>query len=203
MIPTLTIMISDTNRYFAKGLEAVLRQYFTNQGLTPRFFINDHRGYSADLIFQNVDTQHGAQFCQNHHTLAKSKVIAIQDTANTCHRQRMLPACLYIQGMIHRDIDCEEMLLEVERVWRFGAQTSDRPDCPCCGKALTLREKQVLSTIQHGMCLSQVARFLSLSPKTISAHKRNAMGKLGLQRNSELFYWLRNGGLNNQEETFS
>lgn len=190
-------MISDTNRYFASGLESMLRQYFANQGLAPRFFVNDHRGYSADLVFQSVDIQQRSRFCQYHHTLSKSKVIAIQSSANTSFRQRVQPACLYVQGMIHRDIDHEEMLLEVERVWKLGAQISDRPDCPRCGKALTLREKQVLSTIRHGMCLSQVARFLSLSPKTVSAHKRNAMSKLGLQRNSELFSWLRNGGLNN------
>ncbi|MEX2944267.1 helix-turn-helix transcriptional regulator [Serratia fonticola] len=197
MLPTLTIMISDTNRYFASGLESMLRQYFANQGLAPRIFINDHRGYSADLVFQSVDIQQRSRFCLYHHTLSKSKVIVIQNSANTSFRQNVQPVCLYIKGMIYRGMARKEMLLEVERVWRLGAQISDRPNCPRCGKALTLREKQVLLTIRDGMCLSKVARFLSLSPKTVSAHKRNAMSKLGLQRNSELFCWLRNGGLNN------
>ena len=68
-------------------------------------------------------------------------------------------------------------------------------DCQQCIQTLTIREQQVLSTLKRGMRLSQIATFLRLSPKTVSAHKRNAMLKLGILHNAELYRWLRCGGL--------
>ncbi|WP_440515061.1 helix-turn-helix domain-containing protein [Serratia sarumanii] len=62
--------------------------------------------------------------------------------------------------------------------------------CPCCTQTLTSRERQVLSCIKGAYDINHIARSLSLSPKTVSAHKRNAMLKLGFRRNNELYYWL-------------
>jgi DNA-binding NarL/FixJ family response regulator len=41
----------------------------------------------------------------------------------------------------------------------------------------------------------QIAQLLGLDVKTVSAHKRNAMVKLGFSRTSDLYYWMKNGGL--------
>ena len=46
--------------------------------------------------------------------------------------------------------------------------------------ALSMREEEVLDLLVSGLRPSQVATRLGLSMKTISSHKRNALGKLGV-----------------------
>ena len=58
-----------------------------------------------------------------------------------------------------------------------------RPHAPA---ALTPRELQVLKLVASGVPLVQVAESLNLSPKTISAHKRNLMIRLGIANNADL-----------------
>ncbi|WP_455872246.1 LuxR C-terminal-related transcriptional regulator [Serratia proteamaculans] len=40
-----------------------------------------------------------------------------------------------------------------------------------------------------------IAHQLHLHAKTVSAHKRNAMKKLNITRNTQLLHWLLNGGI--------
>ncbi|MGB8953518.1 MAG: response regulator transcription factor [Candidatus Aminicenantales bacterium] len=51
---------------------------------------------------------------------------------------------------------------------------------------LTDRELQILTMIASGKTVSQVARDLYLSAKTISTHRANILRKTGLKNNSEL-----------------
>ena len=46
--------------------------------------------------------------------------------------------------------------------------------------ALSTREEEVLDLLVSGLRPSEVASRLGLSMKTISSHKRNALGKLGV-----------------------
>lgn len=52
---------------------------------------------------------------------------------------------------------------------------------------LTRSEMDVLKNLFNGMDLQQIAQMKKLSIKTISAHKCNAMRKLGVRTDSELF----------------
>jgi two-component system capsular synthesis response regulator RcsB len=63
-----------------------------------------------------------------------------------------------------------------------------RPDCDF-GKLrkLTRSENDVLLSLLNGLSLGQIAECKNLSVKTISAHKCNAMRKLHLANDSELF----------------
>ncbi len=59
---------------------------------------------------------------------------------------------------------------------------------------LTKRERQVLQLITSGCRLSDIARSLSLSVKTISTHKIRIMRKLNVENNAELMrYAFRRG----------
>jgi len=57
---------------------------------------------------------------------------------------------------------------------------------------LTRSEIEVLKHLLNGMDLQQIAKMKQLSIKTISAHKCNAMRKLGVHTDSELFVLLNN-----------
>ncbi|MFA1240611.1 LuxR C-terminal-related transcriptional regulator [Serratia odorifera] len=54
-------------------------------------------------------------------------------------------------------------------------------------EALTQRENDVLMCLFNGLSISQIARLRQRSIKTISAHKCNAMRKLGVKNDSGLF----------------
>lgn len=54
---------------------------------------------------------------------------------------------------------------------------------------LTARESEVVRYFADGRRCGEIAKLLSLSPKTVSAHKANAMTKLGLRSNADLIRW--------------
>ncbi len=60
----------------------------------------------------------------------------------------------------------------------------------CVTARLTRSEIDVLKHLFHGMDLQQIAQMKQLSIKTISAHKCNAMRKLDVRTDSELFLQL-------------
>ena len=47
---------------------------------------------------------------------------------------------------------------------------------------LTRREKEVLGLVTRGMTSSAIAQSLNLSRRTVEAHRRNIIGKLGAGR---------------------
>ena len=51
---------------------------------------------------------------------------------------------------------------------------------------LTAREREVLQLAAEGHTNSQIAKMLSISPKTVKAHRSNLMQKLGLHDRGEL-----------------
>ncbi|MGL5389657.1 MAG: LuxR C-terminal-related transcriptional regulator [Serratia sp. (in: enterobacteria)] len=52
---------------------------------------------------------------------------------------------------------------------------------------LTAREREVLQLLFDGLSMSETANYLKRNIKTISAHKRNAMHKLGVNDDAEMF----------------
>jgi DNA-binding CsgD family transcriptional regulator len=68
--------------------------------------------------------------------------------------------------------------------------------CPVAGThRLSPQEYRVLRLIGRGLSSVAIARQMQLNAKTISAHKRNAMKKLNITRNTQLLHWLLNGGI--------
>lgn len=60
---------------------------------------------------------------------------------------------------------------------------------------LTPKESEVVRLLASGMSVTQVAELLNRSVKTISTQKKSAMMRLGLQSDSELFFYAQNNGL--------
>jgi DNA-binding CsgD family transcriptional regulator len=57
-------------------------------------------------------------------------------------------------------------------------------------RVLSPRQKEVMRYISKGMCSSEIAKKLQINEKTVSSHKRTAMGKLQLDRTADLYRWL-------------
>ncbi|MBC3250165.1 helix-turn-helix transcriptional regulator [Serratia fonticola] len=63
-----------------------------------------------------------------------------------------------------------------------------------CSRMLTYRETEVLHHLARGMSGYDTAGCLGISNKTVNCHKRNAMRKLCLKSNQELYRWMELGG---------
>lgn len=192
MTQGITIAILDSDRYFAQGLEAVLYNYFTQKGMLVRFLSEQH-ATKASLLFRNSNMNCSTQFCQRYSPL--QQIIIIQDIP--CYHHRRMPPCLRAFAVIDRCISIQALLQVVERGLILPRSIIPVRKCHRGIQTLTLKERQVLSILRHGLRNNQVARLMALTPKTVSTHKRNAMSKLGFTRNAELYHWLQNGGLNN------
>lgn len=60
---------------------------------------------------------------------------------------------------------------------------------------LTRREREVLHLIVEGHTNNQIAKRLSISPRTVETHRANLMRKLQLQTSSELHHYAHRRGL--------
>ena len=60
---------------------------------------------------------------------------------------------------------------------------------------LTPKESEVVRLLSSGMSVTQVAQYLNRSIKTISTQKKNAMQRLGIKSDSELFFYAKKSGL--------
>jgi two-component system invasion response regulator UvrY len=54
---------------------------------------------------------------------------------------------------------------------------------------LTSRESEIVRFYAKGLRCGEIAAMMSLSPKTVSAHKANAMRKLDIRSNADLIRW--------------
>jgi len=60
---------------------------------------------------------------------------------------------------------------------------------------LTARESEIVRLYAEGHRCGEIAVMMALSPKTVSAHKANAMRKLDISSNADLIRWAMNHGM--------
>lgn len=71
-------------------------------------------------------------------------------------------------------------------IMRGRAGADDEHEIPAGSKALTSREREILSLITDGKTERQIATHLGISPKTIHTHRTSIMTKLGVHNVSTL-----------------
>lgn len=57
---------------------------------------------------------------------------------------------------------------------------------------LSPRENEVLTLLSQGKTVNEIATILNLSKQTISTHKKKAMNKIGIEKNSDFLEYLHN-----------
>lgn len=186
---SLTVAILDADCYFVLGLESLLREHFDSLGMSIHF-LPPARGANAQLLFQSVTNS--MRFCRWGRTRHQQKVITVQT------RARRRNTCISEHSIIDRSISVTALLLIVQHVMERKIVNRSPRNCPRCSRSLTRRELQILSILSRGNSHRQIAQLLGLDSKTVSAHKRNAMVKLGFSRLSDLHYWMKDGGLDQE-----
>ncbi|WP_199061562.1 helix-turn-helix transcriptional regulator [Serratia sp. ASV30] len=192
MKPRIVIAIQDSNRYFAQGIQHILQEYFLAKGYTWRF-VPVTPGIAIDLMVCAKPFGGAARLnaCRENPGERLIGTIFIRDTAAENVRNRPQGAVL------SRQARPDAVLRLVEEMFEQASQSSliANSKRACRSLHLTPREREVLQGISWELTPEKIANKLSLSVKTVSTHKLTAMRKLGFRRNSELYDWLRNGGL--------
>jgi DNA-binding NarL/FixJ family response regulator len=96
-------------------------------------------------------------------------------------------------GYLTKDSELEEFMTAIEHARRGRPYVSaDAPGAPGQGwnesphETLSDREYQVLRLLGSGRTISDIARDLGLSVKTVSTYRSRVLAKLGMTSNSEL-----------------
>lgn len=105
--------------------------------------------------------------------------------------------CLdYLPGVscIALSEDIRQLINEVDQVLAGNVVISPSLRCEreisvfnANAKPFSRSEIKVYSLLQEGFSITQIAKKISRSVKTVSAHKRNMMGKLGIDNEVELY----------------
>ncbi|CAI0774765.1 Bacterial regulatory proteins, luxR family [Serratia entomophila] len=190
------VAIQDNNRFFAQGVEHLLRDYFTRHGREVQF-VRAPYSEIVDLLILTESGRGALPPCRLMDVPWRDGQTAIITIREPQHRPGIsMSPCRSRRGVIGRrdKISTVTHLIDRALEWRAdGAFFQAR--CERCTRTLTPREFEVLRCIHYELEPARVCRLLHLSPKTLSSHKRTAMRKLGFQRNHELYRWLRQGGL--------
>ncbi|WP_254063404.1 response regulator transcription factor [Rhodanobacter sp. L36] len=114
-----------------------------------------------------------------------------------------------VQGVVEKAAFTKELLMAVRAVSGGRNYLSDglreaqaeahapasNDVAPNTGAALSIREAEVVRLYASGLSVTQIAEKVHRSVKTISQQKSDAMRKLGLTSNSELYQYARTYGL--------
>ncbi|ALL40421.1 helix-turn-helix transcriptional regulator (plasmid) [Serratia marcescens] len=190
---SLTIVHLGTDNYFRLGLTTLLQQYFQQRGWGVTF-LRDNCHAQADLVIQ-VEGENGVrQFCRTRRGNVRQTVVTVRDQVSQTRPRR---SCLSEQLTLDRRTTGEALIHQLAPWLATGAV---RPcfsahSCPRCSARLSPREREVLTALLQEHPVKEVANRLKIHNKTVSHHKRNAMRKLGFQRDIELYLWLQQGGL--------
>ncbi|WP_421671720.1 LuxR C-terminal-related transcriptional regulator [Rahnella sp. EDr1-12] len=179
------VLIIDSDNFFAAGLKLSIENYFAEVKMPVFIRETKHSYRMADLIFW-------APHCPGAALPARivgdrtymSKLVIVM----TQHREELtqyhVPFFLYRHqkpGVVYEIID--HALTE-----KFKSEIRV-PENLLTNK-LTERQRQILHYLSKGMQPGEIANLLNIDCKTVSTHKRSAMGKLKLTKNTDLYKWL-------------
>lgn len=197
MLHTVNILVIDPNRYFAEGLRLLLNRYFSRRNINVTYIDKNACKNGADLVFMAMNS--GANILQRYglSSISRHCVFMIKE-----RHQARLKYSAFVKltaGVLSREQNADAVLtlLELFMLRQHKPKSETSVAGPVTRRStLTFREYEIMRHLHVGMNNHAISRLLNISEKTVSSHKRSAMRKLNISRNSELHYWLLNGGLN-------
>jgi fimbrial protein FimW len=188
MKETLKISIIDKNQYFTAGLRHLLADYYHTKNTNVRFIDENASNLAIDVLFHA--NRHGipdSLYYSSPHSTAKPLIFAICEKNENCRVRK--------DGTLYRHQSIDLVLNMVEQARSIGPQSSCSASNRPLTHSITRREYEVLDYLRRGRNLTETAYCMQLNVKTVSGHKRSVMKKLNFSRNSELLYWILQGGL--------
>ncbi|EPM1538075.1 helix-turn-helix transcriptional regulator [Serratia ureilytica] len=194
----MTVAILDPNRFLAQGIKQLLVAYLHARGITVRF-VGKHNAGRADLVFLSVSKSQPALLClQSSEPSPPAPMYIALQAAPRGEAFSPWGTCVRVLGCLGSRAQSTALLGLVAQALQHleDRVTTLSQYCPqCVNTNLTEREVEVMYCMARGIAQKQLSQRLHISIKTVSAHKRSVMRKLGFRRNAELYHWLWLGGL--------
>lgn len=173
----LTLTINCPDGFYAAGARLALSEHLAARGISVQTAAEAaHYPHSTHLVLSAPGTV--APIVQRP---------ALQDDASVRpldgRRTLLLDPYESVESLLAR---VDSHLQRHSFAWPYSSTRLSR---------LSPQEYRVLRLLARGLSAVAIARQLQLNAKTVSTHKRNAMKKLNITRNTELLHWLLNGGI--------
>lgn len=196
MKPHVVVAIQDTNQFFALGIKYILQTYFMAKDYTWHF-VPTTSEIKIDLMVL-AEPSYSPMLVSRLGEQKEDRLlgtIVVRD--NTIMGIRSLKPDQVGPSLLGLREEAKVVVHLLEQVFNQACFQPVRAvkKRVCFSVKLTPRERDVLQRICWEQTPSQIAGRLALNVKTVSTHKLTAMRKLGFKRNSELYHWLRHGGL--------
>ncbi len=193
MAHPITILIVDTDSYFAHGLRFSIQMLFQSYHRDVRLLEIGQMPEHVDIIFLGNSTTCPPWLYHLRQQQCHPLVFFIKEREYQSNSLRQHTECG--AGVLYRyqDLQALDNLLS-KALLLYEFPNSSLRHCHCISQ-LTPREKDILRCLAGGLGNHEIALNLLISEKTVNAHKQNVMRKLNFKRNYELHHWLQQGGI--------
>lgn len=199
MKKTVTVLICDYDKFYVSGLKYFLKDWFHAQHLNVNFSNHFQQRARADVIFITFNE---LTFYRMHALRTEMKTtrrnIFILKEEDEIVEENIADGIQALGTWLSRRSNTLSLITHLEKILQnlssMAAMPRSAPSVISMSHRLTFRETQILRYLARGISHATVARYLQISEKTVSAHKRNIMAKLNFSRTTELNYWLINEG---------
>ena len=182
--PELTISLRLRDNYFSQGLQDIIRAYFDSLGIWTNFIDGVKQSEGADILFCDASPYTPQLVCAK--TSKYRRIFIVEHIPNKLMKTPCSCGCE--DALFSYNTRPEEVIRKLQEV--LIALPSEQKK-PCLASTLSNRERQILDYIVQGISPQRISDVLLISTKTLSAHKMNAMKKLGINTSAGLHYWLR------------
>lgn len=205
----MRVIISDDHPVVLMGLKAALQSYgdrfrIVGEARSGKELFELLAREPCDLLItdfampsENPDEDGLAMLTRVREGLPRLPVLVLTMLSNPALVQSMLAAG--VRGVVDKMAMTRELMLAIDMIKAGRVYLSERTRRQIEGGeetgALSPREAEVVRFLAQGVTVSEIARRTERSVKTISQQKRDAMRKLGLESDKQLFDYARSSGL--------
>lgn len=190
---TVSVLIADSDHYFSHGLSTGIKNFCRLRGLSLRLINRtDLAKNGVDIVFLGNSVTCPPWLFELYQQGCTPHVFFIREQ----ERLKQLPAPIECgAGILYRHQPMQAIEALLNRALYLPEEGASFAGKCRCTSALTHREAEVLQCLALGMSGHDTAGHLGIHDKTVHAHKRNAMRKLSIKSNQELYQWMAQGGV--------
>lgn len=194
MKPVVSILIAEPNLYLALGFSHGLLMHFNSLGFDVHFSENLLDKNNCDMIFiaAEYDTAGLRYLTQRQTGPTHQRIYLFKEKPSQYDKVQFKK----LDGIFYRHQSMNwAMQIATEGLRSLPLSVTGKVRKAARRTPLTCREVEILRYLANGQRACEISRYLQISAKTVSGHKRNAMTKLGIKRSSDLNYWLIRGNM--------
>lgn len=194
----INVIIDDKNSLYRHGLESLFREIFRGASFRPLTVgttLDPYTVAKADIIVKYL-TPGESRLCHPLflHRKRANLLVGVYE-GNKDPSRGVLPLCFRNTIFIHRADPINSISQQIKTAWFHSQRVIplffERNCSDCRYMQLSAQQLKIATQIYAGANIEQIARFLDINGKNVSAHKRGLMNKFNLTSDFELVNLIR------------